>query len=139
MTSRSVPPSSIPQTSGSIIPSLLLPGLCCLDPDSSKVQGHFSTGQREASLISRNRYPTILASPSLPSPFPSTVHKICLGVISPPTQENNERQWHDRLDIDEIAAATICTARLGPSFAFEMEKGAEGMCVCVGGRKDEWL
>lgn len=68
-----------------------------------------------------------LFSPSLSL---STVHKICLGVISPPTQENNERQWHDRLDIDEIAAVTICTSRLGPSFASEIEKGWRA-CVCV--------
>lgn len=39
-----------------------------------------------------------------------------------PTQKNKERQCHDRLDIDEIAAVTICTARLGPVFASEMGK-----------------
>lgn len=35
---------------------------------------------------------------------------------------------------------TICTARLGPSFASEMEKRVEGLCVCVcvgvGGRRE---
>lgn len=105
-------------------------------------QGDTSSLAKAGPFISLNHYSTILASFSLfislsvslsllsLSLSLSTVHKICLGVISPPTQENNERQWHDRLDIDEIAAVTICTSRLGPSFASEIEKGWRA-CVCV--------
>lgn len=108
--------------------------LCCLDLDTDEVEWHFSPSQSRTLHILQplphhigiflSPYFLIVLSLSL-----STVHKICLSVISPPTQENNERQWHDRLDIDEIAAVTICTARLGPGFATEMEKGVEGVGV----------
>lgn len=97
--------------------------------DLAKCEPFLRTTTKQQRRFFRHSCPLI---PSL-SPSLSTVHKICLGVISPPTQENNERQWHDRLDIDEIAAVTICTTRLGPSFASEMGKGYGGGCV-GGGR-----
>lgn len=105
---------------------LLSPLLLCLDPVPDEEYWHSSplakAGPPSTHYLSLPSSYWHLIPVSPVSARVCTVHKICPGVISSPTQQNNERQWHDRLDIDEIAAVTICMARLGPGFASEMGK-----------------